>query len=195
MSYLNYFCEGGTKENNALTLLKGAPTFSWYENIWQDGVYRIAPSDLVTADIANRAAFTLTMRTRDLKNQVDAHTATLDTHTALLAGFANQLSENGYQKLPGGLIIQWMNPVDSGDGNQDGKYWGTSYTTNFPIPFTQVFAVLISTVNLNDDQSVGNDKWYQVVSYTNSAVKWLLQAANDSTPIVNIRPVILAIGI
>ena len=47
-------------------------------------------------------------------------------------GFANSLATNGYQKLPGGMIMQWGTVTASGD----------STTVTFPIPFpTECFGV------------------------------------------------------
>lgn len=69
-----------------------------------------------------------------LKAQVDA----IDIgYIALVSQFTNSKSQNGYQKLTNGLIIQWgmtpSVPVDS------------SLTVNFPIAFSNgVFAITIS---------------------------------------------------
>ena len=55
-----------------------------------------------------------------------------------LAQFANSLLASGYQKFPGGLIIQWGSPDISS---------GSSGTLNFPIAFPNVcfFCVAINT--------------------------------------------------
>ena len=69
-----------------------------------------------------------------LKAQVDA----IDIgYIALVSQFTNSKSQNGYQKLPNGLVIQWgMTPSVTVD---------TSLTVNFPIAFPNgVFAITIS---------------------------------------------------
>ena len=45
-----------------------------------------------------------------------------------IASFANSLSANGYQKLPGGLMIQWGNFESNTDAEQTVNF-GTAFTT------------------------------------------------------------------
>ena len=64
---------------------------------------------------------------------VDSATAAVTLSS--LAAFARSLGSNGYQKLPGGLILQWG--TLSGTGAH-----GSSYSLTFPIAFpSQCFAV------------------------------------------------------
>lgn len=77
-----------------------------------------------------------------------ASVAALKAYAAALANFtgANQsLSSNGYQKLPGGLIIQWMS--GSSMNSQ------STQSINWPIPFPN--AVLKATVSRYNTSSPG----------------------------------------
>ena len=52
-------------------------------------------------------------------------------------GVAGSLSPSGYQKLPGGLILQW--------GRTDGYLTGDMAAVTWPLAFSQLFAVTSST--------------------------------------------------
>jgi hypothetical protein len=78
---------------------------------------------------------------------------------------ANQsLSANGYQKLPGGLIMQWCEGtlINSTAGN-------VQQTMNFPIAFpTAVLRVFVSTRQTASSGALG-DCWATAYSHTNSS--------------------------
>ena len=69
------------------------------------------------------------------------NSATGAVDLASLAAFAKSLSTNGYQKLPGGLIIQW------GTGTIPSGPTGLVSVT-FPIAFPTAFYVATATANL-----------------------------------------------
>ncbi|MBH2890595.1 hypothetical protein I5Q39_02480 [Serratia marcescens] len=56
-----------------------------------------------------------------------------------------ELSENGCQKLPSGLIIQWGSGIADYDGRK---------RVNYPTPFlTSVYQVIVSPTNKNDNNA------------------------------------------
>lgn len=74
-------------------------------------------------------------------------TAALDAR-ALLSSFGNALTANGYQRLPGGLILQWgINTSSQGSGNGP--------TIMFPLEFpNSCLAVLITDKNVSSGSDV-----------------------------------------
>ena len=88
---------------------------------------------------------------------VDSQTG--DVTLANLAVFANSLATNGYQKLPGGLVIQW-GTYNSTTDTAENFNWpiafsnaclcavGTFSVTSFPLPITT-----LSTSNFTVDRS------------------------------------------
>lgn len=69
-----------------------------------------------------------------------------DLGTAVALPFRNSLSINGYQKLPGGLIIQW------------GTFPRVSGVTAvaFPIQFTTLYSVTLSGLNSSSSDGAGS---------------------------------------
>jgi hypothetical protein len=51
-------------------------------------------------------------------------------------GSNQSLGTNGFQKLPGGLILQWGTVVLAFNGNANNGFYGVSGTITFPINFT-----------------------------------------------------------
>lgn len=98
------------------------------------------------------------------------NTAVTDTDFAFINDFtsSNQsLSNNGYQKLPGGLIIQWGRTSSTSQPN--------SGTVTFPIAFTTAcFSVTVSKVDHD-----GNSGTYSFGSttgfnyYTYGRIQWI----------------------
>ena len=108
--------------------------------------------------------------------------------TALFTGANQSLSTSGYQKLPGGLIVQWMN------GSTDAAGSGES-TQNlvFPISFPNaVFQVMVST-NITS-ASYAIDVWYQTYSPTATGVSVQRQQSGGGSDDMATTPVIFAIG-
>lgn len=69
-------------------------------------------------------------------------TSTSHTHNVDITGFFsgtnNSLTTSGYQKLPGGLIIQW--------GRRTSPQRNSPYVVNFPIPFPSNVFVITATI-------------------------------------------------
>ena len=108
--------------------------------------------------------------------------------TALFTGANQSLSASGYQKFPGGLIVQWMN------GSTDAAGSGES-TQNlvFPISFPNaVFQVMVST-NIAS-ASVTTDVWYQTYSPTYTGVSVQRQSPASESDDVDTTPIIFATG-
>jgi hypothetical protein len=97
-----------------------------------------------------------------------------------LSVFDKSLTTNGYQKLPGGLIMQWCRGTASSSE--------TSQTVNFPITFpTATLAVQASTFAPSTA-----DRMVQVTSFTTSSVTVFLNSIGGAGG--DITPYIFAIG-
>jgi len=73
-----------------------------------------------------------------------------------ISGFANSLQTNGYQKLPGGLILQW--------GQSDSVAGDTTVSVTFPISFPSAcLNITATTVNTSGPNGAPPDATY---SYT-----------------------------
>lgn len=102
-----------------------------------------------------------------------------------LKGANQQLTSSGYQKLPGGLIIQWTTGVFTNVGD-------STQTINFPIPFpNQVLQVVPSTVA---GTSANSDLWAQVLSTTLSSTLIAMQYTGAGSVVGGATPQILVIG-
>jgi hypothetical protein len=101
---------------------------------------------------------------------------------ANIAAFASSLGMPGYQKLPGGLIIQWLT-IPEGT-NQ------TSITANYPMTFPTAFLVA-SVSSTNNNASSNADMYFQFVSSTTSSITVFRQAVNNSA---NNGAMIIALG-
>lgn len=94
-----------------------------------------------------------------------------------LSVFDKSLSSNGYQKLPGGLIMQWC--VGTASSAE------TSQTVNFPITFPNAtLSVQVTTYTGGS----GADRMCQVISFSTSSTSIYLNgiggAGGDITPYV-----------
>jgi hypothetical protein len=111
------------------------------------------------------------------------NTAVTDTDFAFANDFtgSNQsLGTNGYQKLPGGLILQWC--VGTASSSE------TSQTVNLPITFpTATLAVQVSTFAPSTA-----DRMAQVTSFTTSTVTVYLNSVGGAGG--DITPYVFAIG-
>jgi hypothetical protein len=77
----------------------------------------------------------------------NAATVTNGVYTSNFTGSNQSLTSNGYQKFPGGLIVQWgTSPVISGDS-------GVAIT--FPIPFSVVYAITTTAIVAVDGRDAG----------------------------------------
>ena len=127
-------------------------------------------------------------------NNTVANTATLTANNASflggiaaanyanIAAFASSLTMPGYQKLPGGLIIQWLT-IPEGTAQ-------TSITANYSIPFPTAFLVA-SVSSTNNNASSNADMYFQFVSSTTSSITVFRQAVNNSA---NNGAMIIALG-
>jgi hypothetical protein len=106
------------------------------------GTYGVSPSQTVASTaIAGRTNTSLTVTGGIGADFIDAQNITADSMTVTnltainldatnfnIAGFDVLLSQNGYQKLPGGLLVQW--------GYSTGTAPTYLRTVTFPIPFS-----------------------------------------------------------
>ena len=109
--------------------------------------------------------------------------------TALFTGTNQSLSTSGYQKFPGGLIIQWMNGSTDAAGSGE-----PTQNLVFPISFPNaVFQVMVSTLIASPTHQA--DIFYQTYSPTYTGVSVQRQkAGGDSGDAVATTPIIFAIG-
>jgi hypothetical protein len=92
---------------------------------------------------------------------------------------SNQLlNNNGYQKLPGGLIVQWGSTASNVGGIN------TSHSVTFPIAFpTAAYCVVIGTLTSSTDSN-GAQRMAQLVSRTTTGFTWFSDRfEGESNPI------------
>jgi len=82
-----------------------------------------------------------------------------------LGGLAQSLTTNGYQRLPGGLLIQWGQTANNVGGNN------TAHNTNFNTAFSSVFSVVVGTYSSSSTGN-GSQRMAQLISWTNSGFSW-----------------------
>lgn len=89
---------------------------------------------------------------------------------ANIAAFTNSLTTSGWQRLPGGLIIQWFSTSENSTQG--------SFTVNYPITFPNAFlAASCSTTNTTN--SSNSDLYIQFVSSTTANITLYRQAVNN----------------
>ncbi|MGL5271728.1 MAG: gp53-like domain-containing protein [Selenomonadaceae bacterium] len=103
--------------------------------------------------------------------------------TTYAADFAKNISGNGYQKLPTGLIIQWA--------------YGSFSTANdalqtITLPITFPNGILTAVVGTEANSAVIDDTWYTCHSKTNSTIT--VQRGSTNTGGYNVKPSVIAIG-
>lgn len=91
-------------------------------------------------------------------------TAAAASTYAALTSFTNSLSGNGYQKLPGGLIIQWGQVAASFIGTET-DLGNISYPISFPNA-----ALWVNAGMLTGENAQNTDSWAAVRSFSNSSV-------------------------
>lgn len=101
-------------------------------------------------DLSASRTLTLGTPTEVNSSSTDSVTTTSHTHSLDISGeftASQSLSTNGYQDLPGGLILQWMTSVESTDIND---------VKSFPKPFPNaVLAVSITPQGISASQTGG----------------------------------------
>ena len=119
----------------------------------------------------------------DNSNRV-TNTQWVTTNFAQLAQFPNSLSQNGYQKLPGGLLIQWGTVAVPNSG---------SITVNFPVPFSANPFCIQAT----DNGTAGNNSDYIVSAGlvpANPTTQFTIYVKNQSGSYIGASVGWLAIG-
>jgi hypothetical protein len=91
----------------------------------------------------------------------DTRINTVSTNfVSLSSSFTRSLSSNGYQIIPGGLIMQWGESGSlGGDVNQ---------TLTFPIPFPNV--CLKAFVSIKNTSTTNDDIFARVISYNSTQI-------------------------
>jgi hypothetical protein len=107
---------------------------------------------------------------------------------ALLADFANNLTGSGYQRLPGGLIIQWC-----AGGGANGGYESTQ-SVNFPIAFPSACLHAQVTTRLSSATTAGDAFWQLIGSPTATGVTVQRQITGSPSDNAFSWPYVLAIG-
>ena len=171
----------------------------FYDKTQSDGRYLQKSSNL--SDLTNTATARSNLSVYS-QTQVDnkttvataAQAQALSSNSLLLSPLAlglalqgaNQLlTTSGYQKLPGGLIIQWASGVFTNAGD-------TTQTINFPITFPNAaLHVIASDIAGN---TVTSDIWSQVYTWTTSSAVIALQNTGGGSTVGGITPQIFVIG-
>ena len=117
----------------------------------------------------------LTALANDVAGKVDK--------TTYAADFAKNISGNGYQKLPTGLIIQWA--------------YGSFSTANdalqtITLPITFPNGILTAVVGTEANSAAIDDTWYTCHSKTNSTIT--VQRCSTNNGGSNVKPSVIAIG-
>lgn len=152
---------------------------------WPNVVALINPNEYVQGgdedSPSNKQASRLTRRTRWLRDKLDAMELVFNT---------NSLTGNGYQKFPGGLIVQWMT---GGFRNIEAEY-----SLDFPIPFTTAcLGASVSTHNaeINTVNYTDNDHWFQTRGWNATHVIIQLQTIGGADIATDtMQPFVIAIG-
>ena len=103
---------------------------------------------------------------------------------AKMADFAGDLSAGGYQKLPGGLVLQW---VRGASGASEG-----SQALNWPLTFTAVIDAFVSTSVSYASSSA--DVWFQLVGSPSNNGCTVMRGYSGNTGEVAAAPVVFALG-
>ena len=93
-------------------------------------------------------------------SSLSANTNTQINNLSTYATGTALLSSNGYQILPGGLIMQWG---ESGSLTSDGNQ-----TLTFPIPFPN--SCLKAFVTLKNSSTTNDDSFARVISYNSTQI-------------------------
>lgn len=175
--------------------------------IWS-GVHAFGTSEVIKKDTLELQTSNLTLRTRHLKNQIDA------LGSVPLSFFTtNQtLEDSGYQKFPGGLIIQWKRCYNTNatPPNSDTSVniaispplWYNdelSHPINFPVQFpTRCFGVSVTVSHLEpSSEAWRSNSTFQISNISTSGcyinLEW--DNAGSMNGLYNsIHPFIIAIG-
>ncbi|NDB82717.1 MAG: hypothetical protein EB127_08255 [Alphaproteobacteria bacterium] len=112
-------------------------------------------------------ASTATLATTIADSSVTTSKLALSAVTADRINLVTSLSSNGYQIMPGGLIMQWGTSDSlAGDGNQ---------TLNFPIAFPT--ACLRAFASITNSSTTNDDIFGRVISYSRTQITVRAEAA------------------
>jgi hypothetical protein len=119
----------------------------------------IATNFKVVSDVNGTAVIPFSVQgDKVYMRNVIAENVTYSSLTPLFGGdYSNLSASGGYQKMPGGFIIQWGQYRQAGMGEQ-----GTNIT--FPIPFPNALMSAQATAYINVTNQTNRDIWIQVTS-------------------------------
>jgi hypothetical protein len=147
---------------------------------WQNWIETIVPPWSTTVDGVGRLA-------TDAEAIAGTVSTAAITPESMAAAFVNSKAANGYQKLPGGIILQWATGVNvSTEINQ---------TITFPIAFpTACLSLQVSTYTTT--YGTGTNGMYQITApWTKTAAivgrQWFVGSNDPSQVLI---PVIFAVG-
>lgn len=159
---------------NALTNLSGniltpitTPTVVSFFDTTTRRLSSFVRNDSITTDqLANNAVTTAKLSAGVVTTDKIALSAITNDKIALSAVTADKinlvtsLGSNGYQIMPGGLIMQWGESGSlASDGNQ---------TLNFPIPFPN--SCLKAFVTIKNSSTTNDDSFARVISYNSTQI-------------------------
>jgi hypothetical protein len=101
--------------------------------------------------------------------------ATQSNHAVNLGQFAASLSTSGYQKLPGGFILQWGSGVSSGST-------ASNFSATFPIAFPNAFLC----ANLTVSGSTSGNYPVQYTSATTTVLKGTTELNGAYSTAINV---------
>jgi hypothetical protein len=107
--------------------------------------------------------FKINNNAANFDTRIDNLSSTTNTQINNLSTYATGtalLSSNGYQILPGGLIMQWG---ESGSLTSDGNQ-----TLTFPIPFPN--SCLKAFVTLKNSSTTNDDSFARVITYNSTQI-------------------------
>ena len=138
----------------------------------------LGPYSIDLTDCMGDSVSVINANTNYLASYTAAVSSTASSQITTLSTYATGtalLSSNGYQRLPGGLIIQW---------GESGTYTTqATFSAVFPIPFTAQCFNVQATWKLNKAGSAGaDDTWAQTVNYDKNRAQFQVQNATNPIP-------------
>ena len=108
-------------------------------------------------------------------------------NTAWVSGLQS-LAGSGYQKFPGGLIVNWITgPVDDAAADV------VSHNMGFTLPFPNACLVALVSMNIASFSNRAQ-VWYQTIGWTKQGVTIIRQAAPSATNNVTSQSFVIALG-
>lgn len=91
-----------------------------------------------------------------------------------MSSFANSLSTNGYQKLPGGLILQWGRVNTTATGGT-----ASNVDVTFPIAFASAFYTASAIMSTNDPSQ--RFLGFDIATTNTTKIRFTYQSATTNT--------------